>query len=70
MLKDRVEYVVALIAEFAKYFGISDKESAQYLSRYHALELCEKHYDIMHTLSFADNVDNLAVYCRRQGGCL
>ncbi len=70
MLKDRVEYVVALIAEFAKYFGISDKESAQYLSRYHALELCEKHYDIMHTLSFADNVYNLATYCRRQGGYL
>ena len=70
MLKDRVEYVVALIAEFAKYFGISDKESAQYLSYYHALELCEKHYDIMHTLSFADNVDNLATYCRRQGGYL
>ena len=70
MLKDRVEYIVALIAEFAKFYGISDKETAQYLSRYHALELCEKHYNIMHTLSFADNVNSLATYCRRQGGYL
>lgn len=70
MLKDRIEYIVALIAEFAKHFGISDQESALYLSRYHALELCEKHYNIMHTLSFADNVNSLAIYCRRQGGSL
>ena len=68
MLKDRVEYIVALIAEFAKHFGITNQESAQYLGRFHAFDLCEKHYNIMHTLSFAENVNNLAIYCRRQGG--
>lgn len=70
MLKDKITYIVALIAEFAKRFGISDAEAAQYMNRYHATALCDKHYGIMHTLSFSDNVDSIAAYCRRQGGTL
>ena len=67
MQKDKMAYIVALIAEFAKRFGITDAEAAQYMNRYHATALCDKHYGIMHTLSFADNVDSIATYCRRQG---
>lgn len=70
MQKDKITYIVALIAEFAKRFGITDAEAAQYMNRYHATALCDKHYGIMHTLSFADNVDSIAAYCRRQGGTL
>ena len=70
MQKDKISYIVALIAEFAKRYKITDAEAAQYMNRYHATALCDKYYSIMHTLSFAENVDNIATYCRRQGGNL
>ena len=68
MLKDKIAYIIALIAEFARRYGITDAEAALYMNRYHATALCDKHYGIMHTLSFAENIDNIAEYCRRQGG--
>ena len=70
MLKEKVTYLIALIAEFAHRYGISDIEAARYMNKYHATELCYKHYNIMHTLSFADNIDAIATYCQRQGGNL
>lgn len=70
MLREKVEYMVALIAEFAEHYGITDAEAAAYMSRYNAIELCEKHYGIMHTLSFSENINNIATYCRRNGGNL
>lgn len=62
--------MVALIAEFAKKYQLTDAQAAQYMSRWGAIELCEKHYDIMHTLTWDDNIESIAIYCRRQGGNL
>ena len=70
MLKDKIQYIRALIAEFAKHYGITEAQAADYMNRDHATELCNKHYGIMHTLSFAENIENIAIYCRRQGGNL
>lgn len=67
-MKDKVKYVVALIAEFAAHYQLTDAQAFRYLQRYHAIELCDKHYGIMHTLSFRDNIDSLTVYCKRMGG--
>lgn len=68
MFTDKVQYIVALIAEFARRFGLTDAQAARYMSRYGALELCEKHYDFLHTQSFASNVNDIAAYCKRMGG--
>lgn len=70
MLKDKINYIVALIAEFASYYNLTDAQALRYLQQYHALELCDKHYGVMHTLSFRDNIENLTVYCKRKGGQL
>lgn len=69
-IHDLSQYIVAIIAEFAKRYQLTDQQAARYLSRYHALEMCQKHYGIMHTLSFDDNVENLHIYCQRMGGQL
>lgn len=69
-IRDLSQYIVAIIAEFAKRYKLTDQQAARYLSRYHALEMCQKHYGIMHTLSFDDNVENLHIYCKRMGGQL
>ena len=56
MLKDKIQYVVALIAEFAKRYKMTDADAMHYLQQYNALDLCEKHYDLFYirnTISFS-----------------
>ena len=67
---DIIEYTIALVNEFAKRFGLSEADSFRYIDRYNGMQLIEQCYGIMHTLSFADSVDGMASYCRRNGGTL
>ena len=69
-LRDKVEYLVLLIAAFAVRCKVTEAQSYRYLNQYGALALCDKHYDIMHTLSVEENVETLQSYCRRKGGTL
>lgn len=70
MEKDKAQYIVALIAEFAAHFGLTTRQAVEYLSRYKALELYDRQYGYLHTQSFASNVRDLSAYCRRMGGTL
>ena len=68
--KDKIDFILMMISSFAKRFDIPTIEAYSYLSQYKAVELCERHYGIMHTLSDDDCVDSLTTFCRRQGGTL
>ena len=70
MAKDKAQYIVALIAEFAAHFGLTTRQAVEYLSRYKALELYDRQYGYLHTQSFASNVRDLSAYCPRMGGTL
>ena len=70
MASEKVQYIVALIAEFAAHYGLTTVEAARYFSRYKALELFDRQYGYLHTQSFASNVRDIATYCRRMGGTL
>lgn len=70
MASDKIQYVVALIAEFAAHYGLSTVEAARYISRYKALELYDRQYNYLHTQSFASNIRDISAYCRRMGGTL
>jgi len=65
-----IEYTIALMNMFAMRFGFSKMDSFRYINRYNGMKLIEKCYGIIYTLSFADNVDGMASYCRRHGGTL
>ena len=67
MMKDKIKYIVALIAEFASHYQLTDAQAVRYLQQYHAIELCDKHYEVMHTLTFRDNIESLTTYCKRRG---
>ena len=69
-LLDKVEYLVLLIAEFAVRSKVTEAQAYRYLNQYGALALCDKHYNIMHTLSVEENIETLQNYCRRKGGTL
>lgn len=70
MASDKTQYLVALIAEFADYYGITTSQAAHYLAQYKALDLFDRQYGYLHTQSFASNVRDLTAYCRRMGGDL
>lgn len=67
---DKIEYLILLVSEFASRSNLSEVQAYRYLSQYGALALCEKHYNIMHTLSVDDNMQTLQSYCQRKGGTL
>ena len=67
---EKIEYLVLLVAEFAHLHKLSEEQSYRYLQQYGTLALCEKHYNIMHTLSVEDNLQTLQEYCQRKEGNL
>ena len=68
--KDIAEYIVALIAAFARHFSMTETEAYKYLHLYGAISVANEFYDVMHTQSFNDMVESMALYCRRKGGTL
>ena len=66
--KKRINYTVVCVNEFAKVFKIGQKESFDYLSKYKGIDFLKEHYDIEHTLSIDDAVDDLIKVCRNNGG--
>ena len=68
--KDKIEYTVALISDFAKKYSLSTTQAFKYLDRFNAIDFVNQHYNIAHTLSFPEIVDNLALYCNNHGGNL
>ena len=67
---DKIEYLILLVAAFAVSSNVSEAQAYRYLRQYGALELCDKHYGIMHTLSLDENIQTLQSYCQRKGGAL
>ena len=70
LMIDKIEYLVLLVAEFAVHSKVSEAVAYRYLSQYGALSLCNKHYNVMHTLSVDENIQTLREYCQRRGGKL
>lgn len=65
-----LQFTVALVAEFASRFNISQKQALNYLVCYKGIEHLQNCYNVLHTFSFDDCVDALAVVCRNNGGRL
>lgn len=63
-------FLVALVAEFAKRFGISQDKAYNYIQKYNGLNYFFTHYPILHTLSFDENIDGLIKVCANNGGSL
>ncbi len=66
----RIRYVVALISEFGKLYDLPPKRAYLYLKRFGGMDYVEAHYEVLHTLSFAEVLSDLSVLCQRRGGRL
>lgn len=69
-IKDKVEYIIALVNEFARTHKLSDSQAYRYLERFKAIDFIDKNYGIAHTQSFKDVVEDMTNFCRRQGGAI
>ena len=70
MVSSKIEYIIMLIKLFARHFGLSFQQAYRYVSIHQGIEYAEQHYNVLHTLSFEDQVEGLATYCHKKGGAL
>lgn len=63
-------YAVVCINEFAKSKGLTSKEAFLYLLNFKGLSFLEEFYDVEHTLSFDDVIDDLTKICHNNGGLI
>lgn len=67
---DVLNYIVVCISEFARRHGIHMRDAYIYLGQHKGIEFLKEFYDVEHTLSFEEVLDDLTVICRRNGGAV
>jgi len=68
--QNTISWLVCCIGAFAQRFGLLNGESYSYLERYKGLDFLIRNYDIEHTFSIDDAVDDITHICQRNGGAL
>ena len=67
---DIIEFIIAVINEFALYYGLTEHQAYQYIRNHDGVSFIQQNYNIMHTLDFRDSVESVANFCKRNGGKL
>ena len=57
-------------AEFARKFGLGERQAHNYMRRFKGMEYLSDYYDVLHTQSFDDAIESMAIICQRNGGQL
>ena len=65
-----IDYMVVCIDEFADTFNLNYKEAFNYLKKYDAIKFLRDNYEIEHTLSIEDAVEDLYQVTLNHGGTL
>lgn len=69
-IKDKVEYIIAVISEFASAHSLNTAQAYRYLERFKGIDFVTRFYNVEHTLPFEDVIEDLTSYCHRKGGAL
>ncbi len=69
-LEDKIGYIIAVVSEFAARFSLNSQQAYRYLDRFKGIDFVDKFYNVEHTQSFEDVVEDLAMICRKNGGAL
>lgn len=68
--RKRINYTVACVGEFAERYGLGLKEAFSFLFEYKAIEFLKQNYEIEHTLSFDEALDDMMAICKKNGGAI
>ena len=63
-----LDYIIICISEFAKRYQMHAKDAYVFLNKNKGIEFLKEFYDVEHTLSFDDVLDDLTAICRKNGG--
>lgn len=66
----KLEFIIAAVTESAARFSLNPQQAYRYLDRFKGIDFLDEFYNVEHTLSFDDVVDDLAILCRKNGGAL
>jgi hypothetical protein len=66
----KTDYIVACVNEFARSKSISIKDAFLYLHTFKGIQFLVDHYDIEHTLSFDDVIEDISAICRNNDGAI
>ena len=61
---------MACVSELASRHNMKQKGDFQFLFKYKAIEFLKENYDIEHTLSFDEAVEDMLIICQKNGGVL
>ena len=62
-MKDKFEYIIICISEFAKQHKLTMQQSINYLKRCKGIEFLNNGYEVEHLFSIEDAIDYLTLYC-------
>ena len=65
-----IAYVVACVGEFARATGLNTQEAFRYLNNHGGIDFLIEFYDVEHTLSFENAVDDLKAVTQKAGGLI
>lgn len=68
--RKQINYTVACVSEFACKHNLKVKEAFRFLYEYKAIEFLKENYDIEHTLSLEDALEDMLIICEKNGGVL
>lgn len=68
MDKKLIRYTVACVNEFAANKSLTEKQAFDYLCNHGAMDFLVEFYDVEHTLSFDDAVNDLTLVSQQNGG--
>ncbi len=68
--RNLLDYMVVCISEFASHYKIHMREAYLYLQQNKGLDFLREFYDVEHTLSFDDVIEDLTAICKKNGGVL
>lgn len=69
-IEDKIAYIIAVVNEFAARYSLNSQQAYKYLDRFKGIDFVDEFYNVEHTQSFDDVVDDLALLCRKNGGAL
>lgn len=67
-LKNKIEYIVVCVSEFAKRFKLTNQQAYAYLRRFTGIDFLNDCYEVEHTQSIDSAVDDLQMLCYKKGG--
>lgn len=69
-LNNRLLYYFCCIGAFARKHSMTNAEAYRFLSDFKGLDFIDTFYEVEHTQSIEDSVEDMLAVCQRNGGVL